>query len=198
MKTVGIFVLYLFCCISIASAQKPQAVEDRLGTLELKVKDLESRIQLLERASVDSQMQAPATIQTAARGGKITITRAQLPIRVVLIQKMFKDADATDEACIEFIFDFISMLTKTASSFSGTIFCLDRATRAELLSFTLSTEKVIEPGGTARWIGRIGVNPAGNPQKRLITASYTDLEILFFPDKVTYTDGTEDSFIVQK
>ncbi len=162
------------------------SLENRVGFLEAKVKELELRL---------SRIENPAAIATpGAPPESINVPNKQ--ISVTLLNKNFHEADysAGDSGDrIDFSFQFTNHLTKDIRAFTGAVVFKDLFERI-ILRMGITDERGIRSGGTSQWKGGMEYNQFTEEHNRLLNIEKNDLIAEFLLKQVIYADGTREAF----
>jgi hypothetical protein len=173
--------------------QALKTIEERLGSLEIKLQALESRLSKLEQPKQESMKppSLPETITSEKRESQLS------QITVTLVNKRFHKADyglgdAGDR--IDFILLFKSHLKKDVRAFKGAVVIQDLFDQ-DILRVTLTYEGGIRAEGTAEWRGGIKFNQFLASHQRLLSIEQKDSKVSFELESVIYADGTHESLI---
>lgn len=165
------------------------SLENRVDSLEAKVKELELRL---------SRIENPAAIATSSAPPE-SINASNKQISVILLSKNFHQADydAGDSGDrIDFIFQFTNHLGKDIRAFTGVVVFKDLFERI-ILRLGITDESSIRSGGVSQWKGGMEYNQFVDEHNRLLNIGKNDLLVEFLLKQVIYTDGTRATFSEQ-
>lgn len=168
------------------NSQQTTSLENRIGFLEAKVKELELRLSQIEnQASTLSPSSLPASTHVPNKS-----------ISITLLSKNFHPAnynagDAGDR--IDFTFQFTNHLKKDIRAFMGVIVFKDLFEKI-ILKMGFTDESGIRANSPSEWKGGMEYNQFTDEHRRLLNVAKNDLIVEFVLNQVIYADGTREAF----
>jgi hypothetical protein len=159
--------------------------------LELRLNQLEGRLRRLE-AEVGITEERPGRPPAQTQQSSPPIQTQNYIVPELMVKKIH-GAGAGSEGELRFYLRLKNNFGRDVAGFEG-LFVVEDLAGNRLLEFAASIQKAMASGNTVSWVGAIDIDSADKGHRQVMRGSKEDLALKLALKKVTFADGTTQTY----